>query len=79
MQGDETPCYLMVCPAFGAVLAKNPCEGLSGTKLQNCLKRLERKEEKLTPRPQQTQSLKDFFDAALAPQMAEFAKKKAAR
>merc|ERR1711920_3961 len=34
-------------------LAKNPCEGLSGTKLQSCLKRQERREEKLTPRPQQ--------------------------
>merc|ERR1711920_546880 len=60
-------------------LAKNACEGLSGTKLQTCLKRLEKKEEKLSPRPRQTQSLKEFFDTALVPKMAEFRKKKAAR
>merc|ERR1712157_258655 len=71
--------FALAQAALGAVLAKNACEGLSGTKLQTCLKRLERKEEKLSPRPRQTQSLKEFFDTALVPKMAEFHKKKAAR
>merc|ERR1712157_194886 len=71
--------FALAQAALGAVLAKNACEGLSGTKLQTCLKRLERKEEKLSPRPRQTQSLKEFFDTALVPKMAEFREKKAAR